>query len=68
MFNYAYAIMPEIMNVEEASEVLNITKSKCLKLLNTNELRGFKVNNSRAWKIPKLALEIFIRDKLKDAS
>lgn len=51
---------PDVMNTNDVCEILNISKNHCLMLLNSNKLKGFKINNSRAWRVTGPALEEFI--------
>lgn len=54
---------PDILNMDEACEILRIGHNNMYKLLNSGELKAFK--NGRVWKIPKLSVEQFIKDKMK---
>ena len=53
---------PDIMSTDDVCEILNISKHHCLDLLKSGLLKGFKVNNSRIWKITKPALQEYIKN------
>ena len=52
---------PDIMTTEEACNFLNISKSTCLNLLKSGQLKGFKINNSRSWRICKPMLIQYVQ-------
>lgn len=52
MFRY----IPDIMTAEDVSEILNISMNHCFSLLRSGQIKGFKINDSRAWRITKKAL------------
>lgn len=52
----------EVLNTDEACEALKIGLSTLYKLLKTGKLKGFKCG--RAWKIPKIAIESYIKINL----
>lgn len=56
---------PEVLNVDEACELLRIGRNNFYKLLkednSENKLRAFK--NGRIWKIPKIAVQQYIMEQ-----
>lgn len=48
----------DLLNVEEFCDVLGIGKNAAYDILNTGDIRAFKVG--RIWKIPKIAVENYI--------
>ena len=52
----------EVLNTDEACEALKIGLSTLYKLLKIGKLKGFKCG--RAWKIPKIAIESYIKTNL----
>lgn len=48
--------IPDIMTAEDVCNILNISMNHCLHLLRTGQIKGFKINDSRAWRITKIAL------------
>lgn len=54
----------DLLNVEELCEILGIGKNTVYELLNSGELKAFKVGR-RTWKISKIALERYIMEKSK---
>lgn len=63
-FNSFY---PDIMNTDQVCDYLNISKPQCLFLLNSKKIKGFKINNSRVWKIPKPAIQEYISQSMKNS-
>lgn len=55
-----YNTYPDIMNTNEVCEYLNISKPTCLTLLNAGTLPGFKINNSRSWRVCKPLLKRYV--------
>ena len=53
----------DVLTVEEACEALKIGYNAIYELLNTVKHRGYR--NGRGWRIPKAALEEFIREMAK---
>jgi excisionase family DNA binding protein len=51
----------DILTVEELMETLYIGRNYAYKLLNTGEIKGFRIGIS--WRIPRKSLEEFIIDK-----
>ena len=49
----------DLLTVEEASEALKMGKNALYKLLASGKLKAFR--NGRVWRIPKQAIEEFIR-------
>jgi len=49
----------DLLTVESVCEALNVGRSKCYELLNSGEIKAFKVG--RTWRIPKEAVEQYIR-------
>jgi len=58
----------DLLNVEDLCEVLGIGKNVAYDILNTGQVKAFKMG--RIWKIPKLAVEdyILIKSKIKDSN
>lgn len=60
---------PEILNVDEACELLRIGRNNFYKLLKEdngkgeNKLRAFK--NGRVWKVPKVEIQRYIMEQAK---
>lgn len=57
---------PDVLNVDEACELLRIGRNNFYKLLkedNGKKLHAFK--NGRVWKIPKIAVQQFIIEQAK---
>lgn len=54
---------PEILSVDEASELLRIGRNNLYELLNTNQLKAYR--NGRVWRIPKLAVQEYILEQSK---
>jgi len=58
---------PEVLNVDEACELLRIGRNNLYKLLKAdngkgeNKLRAFK--NGRVWKVPKIAIKQYIMEQ-----
>lgn len=49
----------DIMSVPDVAEVLSIGKNRVYELLENNAIKGFKIG--RVWKIPKEALQEYIK-------
>ena len=54
---------PDILNVEEACEVLRMGTNAMYGLLNSGKLKGYR--NGRVWKIPKVAVKEYILSSAK---
>ena len=58
---------PEILNVDEACELLRCGRNRLYSLINSedvgNHLKAYK--NGRVWKIPKLAVQQYILEQSK---
>ncbi len=58
---------PEVLNVEEACELLRCGRNRLYSLINSedpeNRLKAYK--NGRAWKIPRRAVEQYILEQSK---
>ncbi len=50
---------PDILSIKEVCELLKIGKNQVYQLLNTGELKGFKVG-SKSWKIPRESIDDYI--------
>ena len=59
--NYA-----EILTVEEMCEVLRIGYNTAYKLLNAGKLKGYR--NGRTWRIPKIAIIEYIKERSRIGS
>ena len=55
----------EILSLEDVCEILNIGKNTAYRLLNAQELQGFKIGH--IWKIPRVSLETYIQHRLSSA-
>ena len=53
----------DLLTAEEACALLKVGHNAIYVLLNSGKLKGFRVG--RVWKIPKAALEEYIRDNAK---
>ena len=53
----------ELLTAQEAAEVLRVGHNAIYELLKSGELKGFRVG--RVWKIPKEAVEEYIRSSAK---
>ncbi len=53
----------EVITVEELMELLYIGKNTAYKLLNSGEIRAFKIG--KVWKIPKEAVSEYILNKTR---
>lgn len=49
----------DILTIDELCEVLMIGRNQAYKLLNSQELQGFRIG--KIWKIPKIAVDDYIR-------
>lgn len=58
---------PDILNVDEACELLRCGRNRLYSILNSNtadsRLKAYK--NGRVWKIPKLAVQQYIMEQSK---
>lgn len=54
----------ELYTFEEARAVLKTSKQKLRKLLDTQQIKGFKIGKYN-WLIPKEAIKRYISEKLK---
>ena len=48
----------EILTLDEMCEILNIGKNTAYRLLNSKEVKGFKIGH--VWKIPKSFIQSYI--------
>ena len=48
----------DLITIDELCEALNIGRNAAYRLLNSGEIKGFRIN--RIWKIPKGALDEYI--------
>ena len=53
----------DLMTVDEACEALRIGKNALYRLLASQELKAYR--NGRVWRIPRQALELYIRTQSK---
>lgn len=60
MITFSYPTYPDILTTDDVCEILNISKTQCLALLNSGKLKGFKINNSRVWRVCKPAISEYI--------
>lgn len=56
---------PDIMTTNDVCDYLHISKPTCLKLLNEGRIKGFKLNNSRSWRVCKPLLRQYVQTSLK---
>lgn len=59
MFNYDN----DILTVNEMMEALYIGRNYAYKLLNSGEVKGFRIG--RSWRIPRASIEEFVISKCK---
>lgn len=52
----------DVLTTEEACEALRIGYNSLYSLLNTGKLKGYRCG--RIWRIPKIAIESFIRSSI----
>lgn len=50
---------PDILSIQETSELLKIGRNQVYNLLNTGELKGFRIG-SKTWKIPKESIDAYL--------
>lgn len=50
----------DLLTIDEVCEVLSIGKNRAYELLNSKQIRAFKIG--RIWKIPKISLINYITD------
>ena len=53
----------DLLTTEEAREALKVGKNALYELLAAGELKGYR--NGRVWRIPKQAVEEFIRSQAR---
>ena len=53
----------DLLTVEELCEVLHIGKNSAYRLLSSGEIKAFQFG--RMWKIPKFAVEEYIKIRIK---
>lgn len=53
----------DLLGVDEFCEILGIGKNRAYNILNSGELKAFRIG--RVWKIPKVAVENYILKKSK---
>lgn len=51
----------DILLIEEACEILHMSRNSLYVLLRSGELKGFQ--QGRTWKIPKQAVEEYVKEK-----
>ena len=51
-----------IYNTKELMQILKVKESMCYKILNSGEIKAFKMGSS--WKIPKKSVEDYINKKI----
>ncbi len=52
----------DILSVEELCELLHVGRNRVYQLLQSGELKGFRLG--KTWKIPKIAVEEYIRSSI----
>ncbi len=50
----------DLLNVEELCEILGIGKNVAYQILNSGEIKAFKIGKGRVWKIPLISIEEYI--------
>lgn len=50
---------PEVLDVEDVCKIFRVGKNRVYELLQTGRLGGFRLG--RTWKIPKIALEAYLK-------
>ena len=58
-----FEMFPDILTVDQLCEAFQIGKNTAYQLLNSGELRAFKIG--KVWKIPKDAVSEYILNKTK---
>lgn len=53
----------DVLTIEQLMGLLCIGRNKAYELLNSGEIKGFKIG--RVWKIPRQMLDEFILDRCK---
>ena len=56
-------VMQSLLQVEDVMSLLNIGKNSTYRLLESGELRGFKIG--RVWKIPQFALNEYVQEQTR---
>lgn len=56
---------PLVLLPDEACEVLRIGKSELYSLLNSNQLKGYRVGKGKNWRIPRQSVIEFVTRKYK---
>ncbi len=56
-------IAEQLITVEELCDILHIGKNAAYKLLSSGKIKCFRI--SRTWKIPREAVERYIREQSK---
>lgn len=52
---------PDLLVIEEACEILHMSRNTLYELLRNKEIKAFQVN--RIWKIPRESVEQYCREK-----
>ena len=52
----------DILTITDVSEILKVSNSQTYKLVRTGQLKAYK--EGKDWRIPRIALENYIRSKL----
>ena len=55
----------EVLTVSDVAEILYIGRNTVYELLNSGELKGFRIG--KTWRIPKVNLEKYIIEKCKSS-
>lgn len=53
----------DILTIEELCEILKIGRNRAYELLDTGQIKGFRLG--RPWKIPKLSVEHYLKNRLE---
>ncbi len=52
--------MPDIIDTDQLCAILNVSKNYALSMLRRGEIKGFRINKSKIWKISNVALKQYI--------
>lgn len=53
----------DVLSIEELCEILKIGRNRAYELLQTEEIKGFRIG--RPWKIPKISVEEYLKTQAK---
>lgn len=55
-----------ILSMDEFCKVLDIGKNVAYQLLNSNQVKAFRLG--RLWRIPKSSVEAFVQERMKESA